>query len=78
MHLFTYEKKSSEGKWVRQRKLFKGTRQEKIQEKRLDVIVNEAAIFDSEALNASKNGIKEIIKCLEKANLSPLDHQKYK
>jgi len=74
---YSYMKqKSSKGKWVHQKKLFKGTRQKKIQEKRLDVIITEAARFDSEALKASEKGVKEVINCLNKSDLTSLDHQK--
>lgn len=67
---------SSDGKWVYHRKHFKKHREACIREKKLDIVVNEAAEFDSEALKASKNGIKEVIKYLKKPDLSTLDYQK--
>jgi hypothetical protein len=67
---------SSDNKWTPEKKLFRKERDAKIQEKKLDIIVDEVTEFDSEALKASKNGIKEVIKSLKKPDLSTNDHQK--
>ena len=47
---------SSDNKWKIEKKLFRKEREAKIQEKKLDIIVDEVTEFDSEALKASKNG----------------------
>ena len=68
--------KSSSGNWKRERKLFGNKREAKIQERKLDIIVNEATEFDSKALKAAKMGVKQVLNYLKKSDLSTLDYQK--
>ena len=42
-----------------------------IQQKKLDLIVNEAVELNSESLKASKMGIKAVIECFTKPDLKP-------
>ncbi len=67
---------SAKGKWKHQRKLFIETRVEKIQEKKLEVLVNEAVELNSESLKASKMGIKAVIESFTEPDLKPYDIQK--
>jgi len=68
--------KSSSGKWKLKRKQFKKEREGIIQQKKLDLIIDQAVEFNSEALKASKNGIKIVIENFAKPDLKPLDIQK--
>ena len=68
--------KSSSGKWKLKRKQFKKEREGIIQQKKLDLIIDQAVEFNSEALKASKNGIKTVIENFAKPDLKPLDIQK--
>jgi len=47
-----------------------------IQQKKLDLIIDQAVEFNSEALKASKIGIKAVIESFKKSDLKTLDFQK--
>jgi hypothetical protein len=68
--------KSSSGNWIRERKNFKKEREGRIQQKKLDLIVDEAVEFNIKALKASKIGIKAVIESFKKSDLKTLDFQK--
>ena len=67
---------SSEGQWKDHRKHFKCVRVEKIYEKKLDVLVNEAAKFDSKSLKAATIGVDEGLERLKDKSLSTHDYMK--
>ena len=67
---------SSDGKWKDQRKLFVGVREEKIHDKKLEVLVNEAAKFDSKSLKAATIGVDEGLERLKDKSLSTHNYMK--
>ena len=68
--------KSSSGNWKRERQYFKKKREEIIQQKKLDLMVDEAVELNSDSLKASKMGIKAVIESFAKSDLKPSDLQK--
>jgi hypothetical protein len=69
----TTKKRCARENWQQERNLF-GTKKElRIEEKRLDVLVEDAADFDNKALNIAKKGLKKVDERLEDIGLSNHD-----
>ncbi len=74
--LSTIMKKSSTGKWKQERKLFTRKKEERIEEKKIEVMAEESANIDNKALTASELGIKIGLDKLNDKKLSTHDYQK--
>jgi hypothetical protein len=72
----TIRHQSSECKWKDQRKQFKEERVERIHEKKLDVLINEAAKFDSKSLKTATIGVDEGLERLKDKSLSTHNYMK--
>jgi hypothetical protein len=74
--LSTIMKKSASEKWPTERKLFGRKKEEKIEEKKIEVLAEESASIDNKVLNAADIGIDKGLSFLADKTLSIHDFNK--